>query len=131
MGRHSAPRRHGPVVVLGVAAVLGSAGVAWAVGGGSAGGPEPDAVPASSTSRLGTLVPAPVTTSAPTPSTTAGTPLVRVVPVPTPATTSAGTPWSATTPTASSPAPTSSPTPTRTKPGRGVVPTPKPSKTPK
>ena len=37
MGRHSATRSHGPVVVLATAAVIGSAGIAWAVGGGPSG----------------------------------------------------------------------------------------------
>ena len=41
MGRHSAPRRHGIVLVLGLAALVGSAGIAWAVSGSPPADPRP------------------------------------------------------------------------------------------
>lgn len=125
MGRHSAQRRHGPVLVLGAVALVGSAGIAWAVGNSPADSPRPDAVT--------TLSPVPSATTrvavpAPTPSgTDTGPRLVEVVPVSTPGVTP--TPVGSTSTTSPTPAATASPTPTRTKPGRGVVPTPRPTKT--
>ena len=124
MGRHSAPRRHGIVMVLGAAALVGSAGIAWAVGGSPHGDPRPSGA---TTSRPASATPA---GAAPTPQVSAtSTPVVLVVPGTTPATTRRrhdGLDHAATTAAVPSSAP--SPTPTRTKPGRGGPPTPKPTK---
>ena len=127
MGRHSATRSHGPVVVLAAAAVIGSAGLAWAVGIGPS-GPETPVVTTSN--------PATATRggAAPTPTPSArSVPVVVVVPAPTrtASTTRAGTGADPTTPaTEPAPAPTAGVrlAPTRSKPGRGVVPTPHPTK---
>ena len=124
MGRHSAPRRHGIVLVLGAAALVGSAGIAWAVGGSPHGDPRP--------SDATTSLPASPTPAgaAPTPQVSAtSAPVVLVVPGTTPATTPDGTTASTTQATAAAvPSSAPSPTPTRTKPGRGGPPTPKPTK---
>ena len=121
MGRHSAPRRHGIVMVLGAAALVGSAGIAWAVGGSPDGDPRP--------SGATTSLPASATPggAAPTPQVSAtSAPVVLVVPGTTPATSPDGT--TVLTTEATTAVPSSTPTPTRTKPGRGGPPTPKPTK---
>ncbi len=122
MGRHSAPRRHGIVMVLGAAALVGSAGIAWAVGGSPDGDPRPGGAT--------TSLPASTTPggAAPTPQVSAtSAPVVLVVPGATPATSPDGTTVLSTEATTAA-VPSSTPTPTRTKPGRGGPPTPKPTK---
>ena len=125
MGRHSAPRRHGIVMVLGAAALVGSAGLAWAVGGSPHGDPRPTGA---ISSRPASATPV---GAAPTPRVSAtSAPVVLVVPSTTAATArglTTGTTTAAAT-TAAPPSATPTPTPTRTKPGRGGPPTPKPTK---
>ena len=135
MGRHRAPRRHAPVAVLVAAGVVGSAGIAWAVGSGP--DPEPDNTVGTAVSPSATSVSPFVT--APTPRDTASpTPVVSVVPSPTatPTTPTAG-PATATTadpgPTTAEPTATAESSP-KAKPPHGR-PTrtvdPKPTKTPR
>ncbi len=122
MGRHSAPRRHGHVVIVGAVALVGSAGIAWAVGDD---GTQPPRTPVRS--QAPTEESEPVGT-APTPVATGSTPpVVLVVPSPNPAPTGEGAVAPAS-PT-SNPAPTAEPT--RTKPGKGGPPTPRPTRSKK
>ena len=124
MGRHSAPRRHGHVVVVGAVALVGSAGIAWAVGED---GTQPTRTPGGPQSSVESTEPV---GTAPTPvPTDSGTPVVLVVPSPT------QSPTAATAGTVPSAVPTSEPTPsaepTRTKPGKGGPPTPRPTRSKK
>jgi hypothetical protein len=123
MGRHSAPRRHGHVVIVGAVALVGSAGIAWAVGEDGTQAPrtpERTQSTAESTAPLDTA-PTPVPTGS-------STPVVLVVPSPTPSPTATGQAVPSTEP---APDPTPSAEPTRTKPGKGVPPTPRPTRSKK
>lgn len=120
-------------MVLATVAVIGSAGIAWAVGAGPQVRPRPSAT-ATDSSALPTAVgnaPTPVVVS------TTARPVVQVVPGTTPSGTSVG-PTAATSTTSApaqspqpaeqSPQPAQSPRPTRSNPGKGVGPKPRPTK---
>ena len=116
-------------MVLGAAAVVGSAGLAWAVGEDPLSRPSPDR---SGTSTPGGNVSAPLTT-APTPSPSTTTPVVSAVPSPSSAVgddpssaTTSGT--GVTSAPEPEPVPTAEPKPQRTKPGKGVTPTTRPTR---
>ena len=117
-------------MVLGAAAVVGSAGLAWAVGEDPLNRPSSDR---SGTSTPGGRVSPPLTT-APTPSpTTTATPVVSAVPSPSSAVvdgpssaTTSGT--GVTSAPEPEPVPTAEPKPQRTKPGKGVTPTTRPTR---
>ena len=127
-------------MVLATVAVIGSAGIAWAVGGDPQVRPRPSATTTSS-SAVPTSVGA-----APTPVETTTVPaVVEVVPGSTPSESPVGTAvetavdttvdttvgsTEATT-TTSEPDRTQAPHPTRTRPGKGVRPTPRPTKSQK
>ena len=115
-------------MVLGAAAVVGSAGLAWAVG------ENPPARSVTETTVSPAKAPASSRTApTPRPSGT-GTPVVTAVPAPTVAGPATPVPTVAGGTTATSdpaPVPASTPKPERTKPGKGATPTARPTKSPR